>query len=51
VAKRGPKESVRAVQFGPWPLPFEDSDLLSKSENLEGGITSSAKEGSDGDKE
>ena len=51
VAKRSPEESVQAVQFWPGPFPFEDSDLLSKSENLKGGITSIAKEGSDGDKE
>jgi hypothetical protein len=51
VAKRGPEESVQAVQFWPWPFPLEDSDLLSKSENLKGGITSIAEEGSDGDKE
>jgi hypothetical protein len=51
VAKLSPEESVQPVQFWPWPFPFEDSDLLSKSENLKGGITSIAEEGSDGDQE
>jgi hypothetical protein len=45
------KTRSKPFNFGRWPFPFENSDLLSKSENLEGGITSIAEEGSDGDKE
>ena len=37
VAKRGPEESVQAVQFWPWPFPFEHGDLLSEGEDFEGG--------------
>jgi hypothetical protein len=51
VAKCGPEESVQGVQFCPRPFPLEDSDLLSKSENLKGDITSTSGKGSDGDKE
>src|SRR5947199_273652 len=40
VTKHSPEESVQAVQFWPWSFPFEDIDLLSKSENLKGGSTS-----------
>ncbi len=51
LAECRPEESVQGVQFWPRPFPFEDGDLLSKSENLEGGIASTAEEDSDGDKE
>ena len=46
-----PEESVQGVQFWPWPFPFEHGDLLSEGEDFEGGIGSTAKEDSDGDKE
>jgi len=51
VTKHSPEESVQAVQFWPWSFPLEDSDLLSESENLKGGITSIPEAGSDRDKE
>jgi hypothetical protein len=51
LAECRPEESVQGVQFWPWPFPFEDGDLLAKSENLEGGITSIKEEDSDSDKE
>ena len=51
VAQGDPEGSIQAVQFWPRPFAFEHGDLLSKSENLEGGITPTAKENSDGDNE
>jgi hypothetical protein len=41
----------RHFQFWSWPFPFQHGDLLSEGEDFEGGIASTANEGSDGDKE
>jgi hypothetical protein len=46
-----PEESVQGVQFWPRPFPFQHGDLLSEGKDFEGGIASTAKEDSDGDKD
>jgi len=51
MAKSGPKESVQAIQFWPWPFSFEHGDLLSEGQNFESGITSTAEKHSDADNE
>jgi hypothetical protein len=42
LAKRRPEESVQEVQFRPRPFPFQHVDLLSESEEFEGGIAATA---------
>ena len=51
LAEWRPEEPVQGVQFWPRPLPFQHGDLLSEGKDFEGGIASTAKEHSDGDKE
>jgi hypothetical protein len=51
LAECRPEESVPGVQFWPRPLPFQHGELLAEGEDFEGGIASTAKEDSDGDKE
>jgi hypothetical protein len=51
VAQCHPEKSIQTVQFWPRPFAFEDSDLLSEGEDLEGGITPTSKKNSDGDKD
>jgi len=51
LAECHPEESVPGVQSGPRAFPFEHGDLLPEGKDLEGRITSTAKEGSDSHKE
>ena len=51
LAERRPEEPVPGVQFWPRPLPLQHGDLLAEGEDFEGGIASTPKEDSDGDKE
>ncbi len=51
LAECRPKDPVPEVQFRPGPFPFQGGDLLSKGEDFEGGIASTADEDSNGAKE
>jgi hypothetical protein len=51
LAECRPEKAVPGVQFRPRPFPFQHGDLLSEGEDFEGGIASTAKEDSNGDKE
>ena len=48
VPQGGPEEAVETVQRRSWPLSFEHGDLLSKSENFQGGIHTTTEEDADG---
>ena len=51
LAECRPEKTVQEVQLWPRPFPFQHGELLSEGEDFEGGIASTAKEDSDGDKE
>jgi hypothetical protein len=43
-AQKGPEQPVGCTQIGAGTFPFEHGDLLSESEDFEGGIAAGAKE-------
>jgi hypothetical protein len=46
-----PEEPITGVQRRPWSLPFENSDLLAKSEDFQGDISAGTEEGANGGNE